>query len=131
MKTQRLHIREADGQEVKDICGFAIDLINPEFAGSKKISLATIFVDPHKSSKPHCHEVTEEIYYFIRGHGKVIVEDQAFNVGPGSAVYIPLRKLHQVINTSSTRLKFISADAPPFDPKDIFYRKLRRIVKTK
>jgi len=121
MNQPRLHVREIDGHETTDICGKAIDLINPDLAASEKISLATIYIDPGKSSKPHYHKTTEEIYYFVEGHGRVIVEEQVFNVAPGSAVYIPLLKLHQIINDSSVRLKLLSADAPPFDPVDVHY----------
>lgn len=122
MNRKHINIRESDGKETPDICGSAIDLINPDIAGSKKISLATIYIDVGKSSRAHYHKVTEEIYYFLEGHGRVIVEDQIFNVEPGSAVYIPLDKLHQVVNDSTIRLKFLSADAPPFEPADIYYR---------
>jgi mannose-6-phosphate isomerase-like protein (cupin superfamily) len=115
-------MRENDGQEFPDICGTAIDLINPETAASEKISIAVIYIDPGKSSTPHYHKVTEEIYYFLEGHGRVIIEDEVYKVSSGSAVYIPLFKLHEVINDSAIRLKFLSADAPPYDLTDVYRR---------
>lgn len=121
MNEPRLHVRETDGQETPDICGTAIDLINRNIASAEKVSLAIVFINPGKSSTPHYHKVTEEIYYFLEGHGRVIVGEQVFNVGPGSTVFIPLQKLHQVINDSKIRLKLLSADAPPYDRSDVYY----------
>ena len=40
-----------------------------------------------------------------------MIEGETFEVGPGSAVYIPLRKLHQVFNDSPRRMKFVSDSA--------------------
>jgi len=107
--------------EEPDICGSAIDLINSARSGTKAISIATIFIDAGKSSQPHYHKFMEEIYYFLEGTGRVIVGSETFDVDPGAAVFIPIGVLHQVINSSNARLKFVSADSPSFDPADIYY----------
>jgi len=120
MSQSKLHIRETDRREIKSLCGIAFDLITPKAAGSKKISFATIYIDPEKSSTPHYHKLTEEVYYFLEGNGRVKVGDQVFEVSHGSAVYIPVLQTHQVFNDGSTRLKFTSADSPPFDRKDVY-----------
>lgn len=116
---KRIAVGEADEPEEPDLCGSAIDLVNPEKTGSKGISLATIYLEPGKKSTPHRHERTEEVYYFLEGRGRVVVDNRSYDVTPGVAVYIPLRSVHQVENDSSHRLKFISADSPPFDPSDV------------
>jgi mannose-6-phosphate isomerase-like protein (cupin superfamily) len=120
MNEPQLHVTESDRPTVPDICGTAIDLINNKISSSKNISLGVVYISPGKSSTPHYHKVTEEIYYFLEGNGRVIIEDCVFKVGPGSSVYIPLGKLHQVINDSATSLKLLSADSPPYDTADIF-----------
>jgi mannose-6-phosphate isomerase-like protein (cupin superfamily) len=120
MKKLRQHVHETDRPQVRSICGSAIDLINTRISGSEKLSLAVIYVDPGMSSKPHYHKKTEEIYFFLEGSGRVIVGDREFEVRPGSAVHIPVLKQHHVVNNSTAKLKFISADSPPFDLADIF-----------
>lgn len=117
---RRSHQRESEIHESPDVCGASIDLITPMTAGTRAISLATIFVEPGAASTPHFHKVTEEIYYFIEGEGKVTCGGETFKVGPGSAVYIPVGEVHWVENTSAKRLKFVSADSPTFDLSDIF-----------
>jgi mannose-6-phosphate isomerase-like protein (cupin superfamily) len=117
----RLCIHEKDSPAQQDICGTAIDLINSQVSPVKALSLATIFIDGGKSSQPHYHKVMEEIYYFIAGHGEVIVGDETFAIEPGTAVFIPVGNTHQVINRSDERLKFVTADSPSFNPADIYY----------
>jgi mannose-6-phosphate isomerase-like protein (cupin superfamily) len=120
MNEPQLHVRESDCPKVPDICGTSVDLINKEISSSKNISLGVVYIKPGKSSTRHYHKVTEEIYYFLEGYGRVIIEDHTFTVSPGSSVYIPLGKWHQVINDSTKHLKLLSADTPPYDTEDIF-----------
>ncbi|MGH8092277.1 MAG: cupin domain-containing protein [Chthoniobacterales bacterium] len=117
----RLFVRECDVAEEPDLCGGALDLINSAVSDSRLISLATIFIDQNHSSRAHYHKMMEEIYYFIEGRGHVIIDDQQFHVEPGSAVFIPVGAVHQVINRGSSRLKFISADSPSYNPDDIHF----------
>lgn len=121
MVNNRIFVHEDDVPPFPDLCGEAIDLINSEVSSAKKVSLATIYVEPGKSSPLHYHKVMEEIYYFVEGSGLVTVGSQTFEVRPGAAVFIPVGEPHQVINNSERRLKLVSADSPPFDPHDIYY----------
>jgi mannose-6-phosphate isomerase-like protein (cupin superfamily) len=117
----RLFIHERDLTEQPDICGGALDLINSEVSKATRLSLATIFIEPGRSSQLHYHKMMEEIYYFIEGAGIVTVGSETFEVSPGAAVFIPIGELHQVKNHSDQRLKFISADSPSFDVTDIYF----------
>jgi len=112
---------EKEGTRLPDICGAAVDLINGPISGSKHISIAIIYIDPGKQSIPHYHKNTEEIYYFLEGNGRTIIEGETIDVGPGSVVFLPLFKRHQVINDSQQPLKFLSSDAPPYDPADVYF----------
>src|SRR5437773_1771056 len=106
MPEKKLLNSELEQPEVPDICGAAVDLINPSNSPASQISLATIYIEPRKTSTPHYHKVTEEIYYFIQGNGRVFIDKSIYHVGPGSAIYIPVQKLHYVVNDSeSVRLK--------------------------
>ena len=120
MSKKKLVIHESEGEIVPDICGIAIEIINPETAGSTKISFAKLIIASGQRSRRHHHEKTEEIYYIISGFGRVIVGDQEFDVGPGHTVFIPMRTQHEVVNTATDDLIFVCADAPVFDPDDVF-----------
>lgn len=117
----RLFADEATLPREPDVCGAAIDLINKDVSPTKSISLATIFIEAGKASRPHYHKVMEEIYYFIEGEGEVIIGSEVFAVKPGVAVAIPVGALHQVVNRFHQPLKFLSADSPSFDPTDLYF----------
>jgi mannose-6-phosphate isomerase-like protein (cupin superfamily) len=118
--TPKLVFRESEMTRMKDICGEAIDLINSETTSARGLSIATIYVEPGKRSTRHFHKRMEEIYYFIEGTGRVSIGDDVYDVGPGSACYIPINMLHQIENIGSSTLKLVSVDSPSFDPMDTF-----------
>jgi mannose-6-phosphate isomerase-like protein (cupin superfamily) len=121
MIRQQLLFREVDGERTPDICGIAVDLINPDTVPSARGSLAVIYIEPGRKSSRHYHKVTEEVYYFLEGFGCVVVEGEEITVEAGSAVYIPIGRVHQVSNTSpSLPLRFLSIDTPAFDVTDVF-----------
>ena len=46
----------------------------------------------------HDHDNKEQIYYFLRGRGKMKIDDEIFEVREGDAVHLPPKTRHQVIN---------------------------------
>lgn len=114
-----VHEAEVVGQP--EICGSAFDLITPESSESKTMSLATIVIEPGKSSTRHYHKRMEEIYYIVDGIGRMWLGDSEHEVMGGSAIFIPINVPHHIENLGQTPLKLVSIDTPPFDPGDIYY----------
>ena len=119
MSKKKLVVHETNGNSVPDICGTAIELINPETTDCTKVSFAKLIIDPGNKSRRHYHKETEEIYYILSGSGKIIMNDEEFDICPGHAIFIPIGVSHQIINTSNEQLIFVCADSPIFDPKDV------------
>jgi mannose-6-phosphate isomerase-like protein (cupin superfamily) len=65
-----------------------------------------------KSGDYHSHEAEEQLYYFIKGNGKMKIDDVVFDVQEGDAVYIPVNAKHQLINNSSDWIEHILVSAP-------------------
>jgi len=105
----------------RELCGIALDLIHADNSSSKLMSLATIILAPKERSKLHYHKKMDEMYYFVSGEGRVLLEESWREVRSGTAVFIPKRVIHQIDNTGDVPLKLISVDTPPFDTKDIYY----------
>ncbi|HEX2886716.1 cupin domain-containing protein [Vineibacter terrae] len=63
-------------------------------------------------SPVHAEDDSEEVIYFRRGRGKVLLGNQYVDVVPGSAVAIPSGIRHQVVNSGEDVLEhiLISAD---------------------
>jgi len=76
------------------------------------------------SSPVHAESPTEEIIYFRRGYGKVLLGDAYVDVGPGSAVAIPTGIEHHVVNSGKDMLEHILISAAIGDrPMEKDYRK--------
>lgn len=72
--------------------------------------LSSTRLNPGKSTSGHRHAGQEEVYLFVSGSGKMIVDGDEYNefkVREGDVVLIPDGAFHQVINNSSDELYFI------------------------
>jgi mannose-6-phosphate isomerase-like protein (cupin superfamily) len=92
-------------------------LVTPENMGAQHLWLGTSTVDPGFTSNAHAHEDQEEIFYCVSGKGRIRVDDEQAPLEPGVTVYVPPRAVHQLINDGETKLKVVSAVAPPFIPE--------------
>jgi mannose-6-phosphate isomerase-like protein (cupin superfamily) len=92
-------------------------LAAPWTLGSKKLWLGTDEIQPHNSSNAHFHDDQEEVFFFLSGKGRVKVDEEEIEVGPGYCVLLPMGSVHQVFNDGDTVLRFVAAVSPPFIPE--------------
>jgi mannose-6-phosphate isomerase-like protein (cupin superfamily) len=92
--------------------------VTPTLSNSRAIGVAYVEVEVGKISRAHYHSLTEEVYYILSGEGSMTINGSVRLVKPGDCVYIPPNAVHSIANVGSTALRFISADAPPYDPED-------------
>lgn len=60
------------------------------------------------------HSDNDQFFRIDAGHGKVIIDDNVYQIGDGSAVVVPAGAKHNVINTSETEnLKLYTIYSPP------------------
>ena len=93
-------------------------LAAPWTIGSQNLWLGMSKIDPGSSSNPHHHDVQEEIFYVVSGHGQIVVGEERADVEPGSVVVVPPGQTHYLVNTSDETLKVLAAVAPPFEQRD-------------
>ena len=60
----------------------------------------TIF-PPGARHEIHRHPNAEEVEYLVSGHGIAYLDDDAIELGPGEAVFVPRNAYHGFANTSS------------------------------
>jgi len=87
----------------------------------KNQSLAEATLAPGAATEPHFHPQTEELYYVLRGHGRMRVGDAVRDVGPGDGIAIPPGAPHQITNTSpdgGEDLVFLCCCAPAYTHDD-------------
>lgn len=112
-------VHENESNEIPDICGKVLELLNQDNSSCKFMSIATILLDPGKSSTPHFHKEMEEIYYIIDGEGFIEIDEQITAIKSGHAILLPIGSKHKITNTGKNVMKFISVDSPPFIETDV------------
>ena len=71
--------------------------------------LSSTCLYPGQQTRGHRHAGQEEVYFFVAGHGQMIVGEETsepFIVHPGDIVMIPDGAFHRVINDGDTDLIF-------------------------
>jgi len=57
--------------------------------------------------KPHLHETMEEFYFFTKGEGLFIINEEKFQCLEKTFIKIPARFIHELKCTSATPLEFL------------------------
>lgn len=81
-------------------------------------SLAEATLAPGAATEPHYHLITEEIYYILRGTGRMQIGNHYRIVGPGDGIAIPPGAPHTIRNTGSDDLVFLCCCAPAYTHED-------------
>ena len=76
-------------------------------------SIAIARVEPFASTKEHFLLHTE-IYYILKGRGKITVGDDSSEVVEGDTILIPPRKNQFIENKTSKSLEFLAIVSPPW-----------------
>ena len=100
-----------DGSEIRSI----LDRTNSSAASQ---SLAEATLPPGAGTEAHRHPRTEEIYYILRGVGRMTIEGEQQEVGPGDGILIPPGTRHTIRNTGAEPLVFLCCCAPPYAHED-------------
>jgi mannose-6-phosphate isomerase-like protein (cupin superfamily) len=100
-----------DGSEIRE-------LLAHRNAAIANQSLAEARLPVGASTMPHYHSQTEEIYFLTSGTGRMRVEAELREVGPGDAIAIPPGARHQITNTGSATLRFLCCCAPAYEHED-------------
>lgn len=85
------------------------ELVSAKRNGAKRISLGVAELDPGEAHLEHYHRDEEMVYFVLRGSGKIYLDRAEHVVSPGSAVYIPPKVLHRLVNTGKDALVFLWA----------------------
>lgn len=70
------------------------------------VSLAHL--DAKKQYHAHSHDDHEEVYYIIKGQGRIIVDGDDEPIHDGDCIYIPVGSMHQIINDSDEKIEFLA-----------------------
>jgi mannose-6-phosphate isomerase-like protein (cupin superfamily) len=100
-----------------DIC----ELLHPDreeqnlFMG---YSLAHARLGPGEASKPHRLRTSSEVYFILEGRGRMEIDGESAEVGPGTVIYIPPGSSQHIENTGDGNLIFLCIVRPPWRKED-------------
>ena len=60
-----------------------------------------------KRSDYHVHNDAEQLYYVLRGQGKMIVDDEAYPIREGDVIYLPPGVRHRAVNDSDDWMEHV------------------------
>lgn len=89
--------------------------------GTDKHSLAHVSIPSGKHVAPHYHKVSEETYFFLKGKGRMVVDDEERDVSAGDAVLIKPDQVHHLYNDGTDTLEFVAISGPAWVPDDSFF----------
>ncbi len=84
-------------------------------------SLAEATLEVEQATERHYHRLTEEIYFVLKGQGRMEVNGDVTHVRPGDAVLIPAGAWHQLENNGTSELRILCCCAPPYSHDDTFF----------
>ena len=84
-------------------------------------SLAEATLEVEQATERHFHRVTEEIYFVLKGQGKLEIDGETSHLRPGDAVLIPPGAWHTLENNGTSELRILCCCTPPYSHDDTFF----------
>ena len=90
-------------------------LLSGKNVGAKNASMGLNITEVGSMIPDHKHEESEELMYIISGRGRLVIEDgeEVYEVGPDTAIFSPMGKMHRLENIGDTELKLVWVYSPP------------------
>ncbi len=100
-----------DGSEIRELLAYRNSSI-------RRQSLAEATIAVGAATQEHYHPKAEEIYYILRGTGRMKIEGELRDVGPLDAIAIPPGQKHKLWNTGAEPLVLLCCCAPAYENDD-------------
>jgi mannose-6-phosphate isomerase-like protein (cupin superfamily) len=112
-REQREAFITADGSSIRELAGVPS-------GNAANQSLAEAVVPPGAETIAHLHHLTEEIYLFTEGSGRMRLGDQEREVRAGDCVVIPPGSPHKLWADEREPLILLCCCSPPYSHADTF-----------
>jgi mannose-6-phosphate isomerase-like protein (cupin superfamily) len=108
---QRERYVTRDGSTVRELAG-------PAPGNAANQSLAEATVPAGGETAEHYHRLSEEIYTFVSGSGRMRLGDEETEVGAGDTVVIPPGTRHKLWAGAGEPLVVLCSSSPPYSHDD-------------
>jgi len=94
------------------------EILAPRNSSLANQSLAEAKVMPGRFTQEHFHPKAEEIYFILRGKGKMRIEDETRDVRASDGIAILPGQKHRIWNTGDDNLVFLCCCSPAYTHED-------------
>ena len=102
-KNMKLALNDIGGEVVKDNETYLLK----DNKTLNNLVLSSTLLNPFKQTTGHNHSGQEEVCFFVSGSGKMLLDDETFEVEEGDVVLIPDGAFHRVINDTAEPFYFV------------------------
>lgn len=89
-------------------------LLNPDNSSSERVTITEVHLEPGACQPRHTHEASEQIWYAIKGCGKLLLADEKERVfQAGDVVRFADKDVHGLRNDGDREFVYVSVTAPP------------------
>ena len=91
-------------------------LLNPENSSSKRVTITEVHLEVGACQPRHTHEASEQIWYAIKGMGKLLLaDDTEKEFVAGDIVRFADKDVHGLLNDGNEEFVYVSVTAPPIN----------------
>ena len=106
-------------EEIKELANPGVvsrQLLNPENSAGERVTITEVHLEPGAIQPRHTHEFSEQIWYALKGTGKLLLADdleKAFTAG--DVVRFAENDVHGLNNDGDGEFVYLSVTAPPIN----------------
>lgn len=91
-------------------------LLNPDNSTSKRVTITEVHLEAGACQPRHIHEASEQIWYALKGTGKLLLADDVEKVfKAGDVVRFADKDVHGLLNYGDEEFVYVSVTAPPIN----------------
>lgn len=89
-------------------------LLNPDNSKSERVTITEVHLEPGACQPRHIHEHSEQIWYALKGSGRLLLSEGAEkSFRAGDVVRFANGDVHGLLNDGETDFVYLSVTAPP------------------
>ncbi len=101
----------------------SLQLLNPENSGSERITMTEVHLSSGSSQSRHKHDTSEQIWYAMKGKGKLLLADNhEIEFSTGDVARFADGDIHGLLNDSDEEFVYISVTTPPINFRYAYQR---------
>lgn len=109
-------IKSSDIKELANPGVVSRQLLNPENSESKRVTITEVHLEPGASQPRHTHSASEQIWYAVKGSGKLLLDnEETKDFSAGDVVRFADNDVHGLLNDGNTEFVYLSVTAPPIN----------------